>query len=93
MMNHLKEAGIGTGIHYPVPLHLQKAYASLNYVSGDFPVAERVAAEIVSLPMFPQLTADQQARVADEILLFTARTSRKPLQVEEDSVTPAERVA
>jgi hypothetical protein len=43
--------------------------------------------------MFPQLTADQQARVADEILLFTARTSRKPLQVEEDSVTPAERVA
>jgi dTDP-4-amino-4,6-dideoxygalactose transaminase len=93
MMNHLKEAGIGTGIHYPVPLHLQKAYASLNYAPGDFPVAVRVAAEIVSLPMFPQLTADQQARVADEILLFTAQTSRKPLHVEEDSMTPAERVA
>ena len=73
MMSHLKKAGIGTGIHYPVPLHLQKAYASLNYSLGDFPVAGRVAAEIVSLPMFPQLTADQQARVAEEILAFTSR--------------------
>ena len=67
MMNHLKEAGIGTGIHYPIPLHLQKAYASLNYERGDFPVAERVAAEIVSLPMFPQLTAGQQSRVVEEL--------------------------
>ena len=57
MMNHLKKAGIGTGIHYPIPLHLQKAYASLNYGPRDFPVAGRVASEIVSLPMFPQLTA------------------------------------
>ena len=57
MMNHLKKAGIGTGIHYPIPLHLQKAYASLKYRLGDFPVAEKAAAEIVSLPMFPQLTA------------------------------------
>lgn len=76
MMNHLKKAGIGTGIHYPIPLHLQKAYASLNYRLGDFPVAERVAAEIVSLPMFPQLTADQQARVTEEIMAFTAKTAR-----------------
>jgi dTDP-4-amino-4,6-dideoxygalactose transaminase len=72
MMNHLKKAGVGTGIHYPIPLHLQKAYVSLHYCPGDFPVAERVAAEIVSLPMFPQLTAAQQARVADEVLNFTA---------------------
>ena len=42
MMQHLKEAGIGTGIHYPIPLHLQKAYASLNYSSGDFPVADEL---------------------------------------------------
>ena len=41
-MNHLKQAGIGTGIHYPIPLHLQKAYASLNYERGSFPVAERL---------------------------------------------------
>src|ERR1019366_8247430 len=74
MMNHLKKAGIGTGIHYPIPLHLQKAYAALNYRLGDFPVAERVAAEIVSLPMFPQLTADQQAGVAEEIVNFTSMT-------------------
>jgi dTDP-4-amino-4,6-dideoxygalactose transaminase len=71
MMSHLKKEGIGTGIHYPIPLHLQKAYASLNYGPGDFPVAERAAAEILSLPMFPQLTAEQQARVAEEILAFT----------------------
>ena len=68
LMNHLKKAGIGTGIHYPIPLHLQKAYSSMNYRLGDFPVAERVAEEIVSLPMYPQLTAEQQARVVEEIL-------------------------
>jgi dTDP-4-amino-4,6-dideoxygalactose transaminase len=63
LMRHLAEANIGTGIHYPVPLHLQKAYASLGYRVGDFPVAERTASEMVSLPMFPQLTGDQQSRV------------------------------
>jgi dTDP-4-amino-4,6-dideoxygalactose transaminase len=72
LMNHLKQAGIGTGIHYPIPLHLQKAYASLSYRPGDFPKAEKAAAEIVSLPMFPQLTAEQQARVVDEIRRFSA---------------------
>ena len=77
MINHLKAAGIDTGIHYPIPLHLQKAYAMLNYREGDFPVAERVASEIVSLPMFPQLTERQQARVAEEILAFTSRASRE----------------
>jgi dTDP-4-amino-4,6-dideoxygalactose transaminase len=73
MMKHLKEAGIGTGIHYPVPLHLQKAYAHMNHSSQDFPVATRVAGRIVSLPMFPQLRTDQQARVADEIHAFTSK--------------------
>jgi dTDP-4-amino-4,6-dideoxygalactose transaminase len=76
-MNHLKNAGIGTGIHYPIPLHLQKAYASLQYRIGDFPAAERAAAEIVSLPMFPQLTREQQIRVADEVRTFTSRTLAK----------------
>ena len=74
MMNHLKNAGIGTGIHYPIPLHLQKAYASLNYGEGAFPVSERVASEIISLPMFPQLTLRQQSRVAEEVLAFASKT-------------------
>jgi len=75
MMNHLKKAEIGTGIHYPIPLHLQKAYAALNYRKGDFPISEKAAAEIVSLPMFPQLTAEQQARVVEEIEYFVERTT------------------
>jgi len=70
MMNHLKSAGIGTGIHYPVPLHLQKAYKGLNYRATDFPVCTRVAGKILSLPMFPQLLPEQQARVAEEIHRF-----------------------
>ena len=68
MMNHLKEAGIATGIHYPIPLHMQKAYDYLNYRQGDFPVTEKVASEIVSLPMYPTLQPEQQARVVREIL-------------------------
>jgi dTDP-4-amino-4,6-dideoxygalactose transaminase len=60
----MAEAGIGTGIHYPIPLHLQKAYESLNLKQGDFPVTERVAAEIVSLPMFPQMTNEQVDEVS-----------------------------
>jgi len=68
MIQHLKAAGIGTGIHYPVPLHMQKPYSSLNYSPDDFPVASRVAVEIVSLPMSPQLTSEQQVRVGDEVL-------------------------
>ena len=77
LMDYLKKAGIGTGIHYPIPLHLQKAYASMNYGPGDFPIAEKATAEIVSLPMFPQLTAEQQARVVDEIAAFAQMTEGK----------------
>lgn len=63
----LNAAGIGTGIHYPIPLHLQKAYQGLGYQEGDFPVTERVAREILSLPMFPQLTHAQQEQVVAEV--------------------------
>jgi dTDP-4-amino-4,6-dideoxygalactose transaminase len=80
LMNHLKTAGIGTGIHYPIPLHLQKAYESMQYRVGDFPVTEKIAAEIVSLPMFPQLTHEQQARVVEEVLSFTGRSEGKQVQ-------------
>ena len=70
LQKHLAEAGIGTGIHYPIPLHVQKAYASLGYKAGDFPVAERVTSEIISLPMFPSLSAEQQVRVVGTIMSF-----------------------
>ena len=63
----LVEAGVESGIHYPVPLHLQPAYAHLGYRPGDFPVAERLAAEILSLPMFPEITEEQQDHVASAL--------------------------
>jgi len=69
---YLAEAGIGTAIHYPIPLHVQKAYLHLGYKIGDFPVTERVAAEIVSLPMFPQLQPIQQMEVASRVKEFAA---------------------
>lgn len=93
MISHLKETGIGTGIHYPIPLHLQKAYARLNYRVGDFPVAECICDEIVSLPMFPQLTSVQQARVAEEVLEFSSRNQRKQVDIEDYSATPSELTA
>lgn len=67
LLDHLKRNDIGTALHYPVPLHLQKAYAHLGYREGDFPITERVCREILSLPMFPDLTADQQAQVAGAV--------------------------
>ena len=92
MMSHWNKAGIATGIHYPIPLHLQRAYRSLKYSPDDLPIATRMAGEIVSLPMFPQLVTDQQERVAQEIRAFTSNTISK--QVAGDSVlTPAELTA
>jgi dTDP-4-amino-4,6-dideoxygalactose transaminase len=70
LLRRLADENIGTGIHYPVPLHLQKAYNSFAYKPGDFPVAEKVASEIVSLPMFPNISADQQICVVKAILSF-----------------------
>jgi dTDP-4-amino-4,6-dideoxygalactose transaminase len=76
LMKALGNAGIGTGIHYPVPLHQQKAYAHLGYKKGDFPVTDKVAPEIVSLPMFPNLTAEQQEHVVKALASFVASTSK-----------------
>lgn len=86
LLNHLKEAGIGAAIHYPIPLHLQRAYTALNYNIGDLPVAEAVSNEIISLPMFPQLTTKQQLSVVEETMAFAS--SRKCAEVEEISLTP-----
>lgn len=63
----LKEKGVATGVHYPLPLHLQPAYADLNYREGDFPATEQAAKEILSLPMYPEMTADHVAEVCDAI--------------------------
>jgi dTDP-4-amino-4,6-dideoxygalactose transaminase len=63
----LEEQGIQTGIHYPIPVHLLPAYADLGYTAGQFPQAERAATEVLSLPMFPELTAAQCERVCDAI--------------------------
>jgi dTDP-4-amino-4,6-dideoxygalactose transaminase len=71
-MKHLASAGIGTGIHYPIPLHLQDAYRHLGHAKGDFPVTETVAEEILSLPMFPHLEACKQERVVSELSRFLA---------------------
>src|SRR5439155_4307124 len=63
VFEHLRSAGIGAGIHYPVPIHLDGAIAQLGYRPGDFPSAERAAGEILSLPMYPHITPTQQERV------------------------------
>src|SRR6185295_13232959 len=64
----LDQVGIGTGIHYPIALHLTKAYEGLGFSIGDFPVAEKAVSQVLSLPMFPDLTASQQDRVVAEVL-------------------------
>jgi len=69
----LAERSIDSGVHYPVPLHLQPAYKRLGYKSGDFPVSEKVTQEIVSLPMYPGLAQDEIERVAGEVISFSAR--------------------
>ncbi len=74
-MSAMAEKGVSCGIHYPVPLHLQKAYASLGLKRGSFPVAERCADEVVSLPMFPELSSEQIHYVADAV----RETLRAPL--------------
>jgi dTDP-4-amino-4,6-dideoxygalactose transaminase len=72
LQSHLFEVGIGTGIHYPIPLHLQKACKRLGYREGEFPVAETVAREILSLPMYPQIEVEQQTEVVRQVTAFVS---------------------
>jgi dTDP-4-amino-4,6-dideoxygalactose transaminase len=76
----LHDAGIGAGIHYPVPVHLQKAYAELGYGPGDLPVTERLASEFLSLPIYPELLPEQVTEVVSTLAkvepLLAARLSR-----------------
>src|SRR6184192_1299599 len=70
LRKYLGERGIGTQIHYPVPIHLQQSAEFLGYREGDMPVTERVASEVLSLPMFAELTDGQLERVADSVRSF-----------------------
>ncbi|MDR3763340.1 MAG: DegT/DnrJ/EryC1/StrS family aminotransferase [Acidobacteriota bacterium] len=74
----LGAAGIGTGIHYPVPIHLQNAYSSLGYCAGDLPVTERCVPELLSLPMFPQITEEQQNKVVEATVQATDAVLSRP---------------
>jgi dTDP-4-amino-4,6-dideoxygalactose transaminase len=66
LLARLTANGVGVGIHYPVPLHRQPAYAGLG-MTGDFPETDRAAAEVLSLPMYPELTREQVCHVADQV--------------------------
>jgi dTDP-4-amino-4,6-dideoxygalactose transaminase len=77
----LNQRGIATGIHYPIPIHLQEACKPLGYSRGDFPLTEQASARILSLPMFPELTAQQRESVVDA-LLQSARNLTEPATTE-----------
>src|SRR5262249_15811909 len=70
LQKHLAGRNIGTGLHYPIPVHLQKGYTTLGYGQGAFPVSEKLAGEILSLPMYPQIRKEQLEQVADALLDF-----------------------
>ena len=75
-MEFLKERGIQTGIHYPIPVHLQEAYADIGYKRGDLPVSELVANEVLSLPMCAELDTRQVEDVAGAIRTFSGTKAR-----------------
>lgn len=72
LQEYLSNAGIGTGIHYPIPVHLQAAYASMGWKRGDFPETEEAAEHVLSLPMFAGLTEAQQNKVIETMSEFAA---------------------
>ena len=70
LREHLHSDGIATGLHYPIPVHLQPGYRHLGYQEGDLPETERACKEVVSLPMFPELEPEQVSRIADSVRTF-----------------------
>jgi dTDP-4-amino-4,6-dideoxygalactose transaminase len=75
LQKYLSEHGVATGLHYPIPLHLQKAYLSLGHKQGDFPLTERIASEVLSLPMYPELTYVDQRQTVGKIQEFLSERS------------------
>lgn len=70
LMEHLKARGVGSNVYYPVPLHLQECFAYLGYREGQFPESERACKEVLSLPVYPELTEAQRAYVAESVRAF-----------------------
>lgn len=70
LQKYLKENKIASQIYYPVPLHLQPAYSSLGYKKGDFPITEKVCDEIISLPLFPELTKEEIEYISEKVNSF-----------------------
>ncbi len=81
LRDRLAAAKIGTAIHYPVPLHLQKAYSRLAYRAGDFPITEKVASEIISLPMYPGLTEEEQKRIVNVLAEHVEKLRTQSLEL------------
>jgi dTDP-4-amino-4,6-dideoxygalactose transaminase len=82
LQRQLAAAGIGTGIHYPIPLHLQKAYEGLQFGRLSFPVTEKAAPRLLSLPMFPNLTSDAQQIVVEQLRRFVDSSGRAQVGTE-----------
>ena len=80
--DQLRAAGVDTGVHYPIPVHLQPAFADLHYGEGSFPVAERLAKHCLSLPMFPEMTHHQVRYVAEQIRRIFKSVRISPAQFE-----------
>jgi dTDP-4-amino-4,6-dideoxygalactose transaminase len=89
LAERLKRDGIHTGLHYPLPAHLQECYAGWGYRIGSLPVTEQVASEVLSLPMFPGLSGDQQRRVVAGIEAFVGETTQSASTRREDGAAVA----
>lgn len=81
LQNHLRQTDVATGIHYPVPIHLQAAYRDLGYQQGDFPITETQANEILSLPMYAELSDEMIAYVVEAIAEFVEQPMFEPLSM------------
>jgi dTDP-4-amino-4,6-dideoxygalactose transaminase len=75
LADHLKQSGVATGIHYPIPVHMQPAYADLGIKQGDMPLTERAASQELSLPMFAELTDEQVEAVATAVRAFDKKAA------------------
>ena len=89
LKSYMLEMNIATEIHYPIPIHCQEAYKALGYTLGDFPIAEAVTSDILSLPIYPKLEFDQQHRVAQNVLEFVEH--KKPNQPALYTFLPSQR--